>query len=203
MHRFFMGLSRTMAIVGGIVLSLLVAIVVLSILGREANSILHGAYFKTHLTGLADWALNTGVPGLWGRLKVGPVNGDYELVQAGMAFTIFAFLPLAQITGGHAVVDVFTSWMPERPHRVLLAIIEIAFAMVLVMIAIQLWHGTYSKFHRHQTTFLLQFPLWWAYAASLFGAVIAALVSVYTALARSWEALTGRVVLHEAAGAGH
>ena len=203
MHRFFLGLSRGMAIAGGFMLSILVAIVVLSILGREASSILHGDYFQSSMKGLADWLLAVRLPGLWGDISLGPVTGDYELVEAGVAFAIFAFLPLAQVSGAHAVVDIFTSWLPERPHRVLLALIEIAFAAVLVIIAVQLWDGTMSKMHRHQTTFLLQFPLWWAYAASLAGAVMAAIVAIYMALVRSAEALTGRKMVADATGAEH
>jgi len=33
-------------------------------------------------------------------IGIGPINGDYELVEAGIAFSIFAFLPLTQITAG-------------------------------------------------------------------------------------------------------
>ncbi|MCB1357160.1 MAG: TRAP transporter small permease [Maritimibacter sp.] len=201
MYRFFMSLSRLMAIVGGFVLSLLVAIVVLSILGRELNSMLHGGVFAG--SGFAAWVLGIELPGIWGPIKLGPVNGDYELVESGIAFAIFAFLPLAQITGAHATVDIFTSWMSEPVQKVLTAIIDIAFAVVLVLIALQLFHGTVDKMERHQTTFLLQFPVWWAYAVSLFGAVMAAVVSVYLALARSAELVTGRRHVPHGEGADH
>lgn len=201
MHRYFLGLSKVMAIAGGFVLSALVAIVVLSIIGRELNSMLHGGVFEG--SGLAGWLLGIELPGLWGRMKLGPVNGDYELVEAGIAFAIFAFLPLAQITGAHATVDIFTAKLPETAQRVLNAIVDIAFAVVLVIIAIQLYHGTVDKFDRHQTTFLLQFPVWWSYALSLVGAVMAAVVSVYLALARLAETATGRRIIPAGQGADH
>lgn len=203
MHRFFFGLSKLMAIIGGAVLSLLVGIVVLSILGREVNAFLHGSVAQSTFKGLADWLLALSVPGPWGPMRIGPVNGDYELVQSGIAFTIFAFLPLAQITGGHATVDVFTAFLPERPNRLLRAVTELAFAFALVLIAIQLWHGTADKIHRHQTTFLLQFPLWWAYAASLSGAIVSAIVGVYTAFARWAELITGHHIITAGEGAEH
>lgn len=201
MYRFFLSLSRLMAIAGGVVLSLLVAIVVLSILGRELNSMLHGGIFED--SGFAAWALGVELPGIWGKIKLGPVNGDYELVEAGIAFSIFAFLPLAQITGAHATVDIFTSWMSEPVQKVLTTIIDIAFAVVLVLIALQLFHGTVDKHDRHQTTFLLQFPVWWAYVVSLFGAVMAAVVSVYLAVARFAELVTGRRLVPHGEGADH
>lgn len=192
-----------MAILGGFVLSGLVAIVVLSIIGRELNATLHNDFFQTNMKGLADWLLGVQLPGIWGPIKLGPFNGDYEIVEAGIAFAIFAFLPLAQITGSHATVDVFTSWLPDRSNRILNAVIDIAFAIVLVIIAVQLWKGTLNKFDRGQTTFLLQFPIWWAYAASLVGAVMAAFVSVYLALLRIAELATGRTIAHAAEGAEH
>ncbi len=203
MHRFFLGLSRLMAIIGGFVLTALVAIVVLSILGRELNAILHNDLFQNHAKGFADWALGIQLPGIWGPIKLGPFNGDYELVEAGIAFSIFSFLPLAQITGAHASVDIFTSWLPERADRVLTTVIEIVFAIVLVIIALQLWEGAQDKFNRGQTTFLLQVPIWWGYAASLLGAVMAAVVAIYLALARIAELLLGRRIAPVGEGAEH
>jgi len=203
MHRFFLGLSTLMAIIGGFVLSLLVAIIVFSIIGRELNSALHSSFFDGGLKGFADWLLGVELPGPWGKIKLGPVNGDYEIVEAGIAFAIFSFLPLAHISGAHATVDIFTSWMPERTQQVLTVIIDIAFAVVLMIIAIQLFHGTVDKFERHQTTFLLRFPLWWAYALSLVGAVVAAVVSVYLALMRIVELATRRRLAPAGEGADH
>lgn len=201
MYRFFLSLSRLMAIVGGFVLSLLVAIVVLSILGRELNATLHGDAFEG--SAFAAWLLGIELPGLWGTIKLGPFNGDYELVEAGIAFAIFTFLPLAQITGAHATVDIFTARLPEPVQRLLTTVIDIAFAVVLVLIAVQLFKGTVDKFERQQTTFLLQFPVWWAYALSLVGAVMAAVVAVYLAIARLLETATGRVIVPAGEGAEH
>lgn len=203
MHRIFLGFSKLMAIAGGFSLSILVAIVVLSIIGREANAFLHGDFAQGAFKGLADWLLAVELPGIWGPIKLGPFNGDYELVEAGVAFAIFAFLPLAQITGAHATVDVFTSFLSDKTNRVLRMISEVAFAVVLIIIAVQLWEGTQNKLDRHQTTFLLQFPLWWAYAASLIGAVGAAIVATYVALMRLIETATGRRMMPAGEGADH
>mgnify|MGYP002713145763 CR=1 FL=1 len=131
---------------------------------------------------------------------LGAITGDYELVEAGTAFAVFAFLPHAQITGGHAVVDVFTRHLPARALRLLDMLIALIFAAVLIVIAVQLFHGTMGKYRSGQTTFLLQFPLWWAYAASLVAAWAGAMVGVYVAGARIVEAATGRAVLPDPTG---
>lgn len=194
MHRVLLRLSRLMAILGGAVLSALILVTCLSILGRLANGLLHGPAVQELAPGLANWLLSAGV---------GPIRGDFELVEAGMAFTIFAFLPYCQITGGHAVVDVFTARLPPRAARVLAWAIEVAFAAALVLIAVQLYGGMVGKRQSAQTTFLIEFPVWWAYAASLSGAALAAAVAVYMAVARTGEMLSGRAILPPDAGAGH
>jgi TRAP-type C4-dicarboxylate transport system permease small subunit len=127
--------------------------------------------------------------------RVGPVNGDFELVEAGVAFAIFSFIPLCQITSGHAAVDVFANSFPARANRILRMVTEIVFALVLVLIAWRLGAGTVSKFENGETSFLLQFPVWWAYAASLVAAVVAAIVGIYMAVIRSIEAITGQILV--------
>jgi len=194
MYRFFFGLSRLMAVVGGIVLSALIVMVCVSITGRALNGFLHADMMQAMLPGLAEWLIDLGV---------GPVNGDFELVEAGIAFAIFSFLPYCQITSGHAVVSIFTDWLPMRAQQVLRMLIEILFALVLVVIAVQLKDGMDSRIRSGQTTFLLQFPIWWAYALSLVGATIAAAVGVYMALIRTAEALTGRELIADDMGAEH
>jgi len=184
MHAIMMGLARFMAIIGGIVLTLLVFLTCLSILGRSVNGILHGAFIENIAPGFAKWALDLGI---------GPINGDYELVEAGVAFAIFAFIPLCQITSGHASVDILVNQFPHRVNRFLRMITEIVFAVVLVLIAWRLYEGMMSKMGYRETTFLLQFPIWWAYAASFSGAVVAAVVGVYMACVRTAESLTGRI----------
>lgn len=133
---------------------------------------------------------------------LGAVRGDVELTEALVAFAIFAFLPLCHITAGHAAVDVFTNWITGRPFRLLQFAIEVLFAVVLVVIAVQLWEGLQGMIRSGRTTFLLEFPIWWSYAASMTGASVAALVGVWTALARGWEVLVNDDLV-EAEGTGH
>ena len=194
MYPFFLTLSKLMAWLGGLMLTALILLVCASVVGRELNGILHGATMTALAPGLATWLLDLGI---------GPVNGDFEMVEAGIAFSIFAFLPLCQITGGHAAVDVFTNHFPDSVNRGLRLVTDVVFAAVMVLIAWQLWLGLLSKRASGQTTFLLEMPVWWAYALSLTGAVIAALVACYLAAMRIRETATGRVILPADLGAEH
>ena len=192
-HKIFYGLAWTMAIVGGATLAVLVLMLCLSILGREASDILHSDWMQSSMPGLAQSLLDAGV---------GPIFGDYEFLVAGLAFSIFCFLGWCQITAGHATVDVFTSGLSDAQRRWLQVTIEILFAGVLVLIAVQLYDGMNTLARRRSTTFLLQYPLWWNYAVALVPAVITAAIGVYVALVRVAEAVTKRTIL-SAAGADH
>jgi len=183
---FMMALARFMAVLGGIVLSLLIVLTCISIAGRILNGLFHSNFMEGFAPGFSSWMIGIGV---------GPVNGDFELVEAGVAFAIFAFLPLCQITAGHASVDVFTNFLPRGFNRFSRMVIEIVFAAVLVLIAWRLYEGMMSKKGYGETTFLLQFPIWWAYAASFAGAVLTAFIGVYMALVRMYEFFSGRVVI--------
>jgi len=186
--------SRWMAILGGLMLCVLILLVCTSIVGRQINGFLHGDFMIGFAPDFAQALIDFGI---------GPVNGDFELVEAGMAFVVFSFLPYTQITAGHAAVDVFTSGLSDRVNKVLIMLGEVLFAIVLVIIALQLYGGMMSKIRSGQITFLLEFPVWWGYALSLVGAVIAALASVYVAIARIQEVVTGQEVLPKGQGAEH
>ncbi len=194
MYTFFLKLSRLMAYLGGIMLAALIIMTCLSVIGRTLNGFMHSDWIEATVPAFGAWVLSLGV---------GPINGDFELIEAGVAFSIFAFLPLCQITGGHASVDIFTSMMGERTNRVLRLLIDIVFALILVLIAVQLFSGMQSKINSGQTTFLIQFPVWWAYAVSMVGATVAAIVSVYLAIMRIQETITGQTILPADLGADH
>ena len=184
LRRTIEALARTMAILGGLVLCALIVMTCLSVLGRFLNGVLHGPGFAG--TGFADWALGLGI---------GPVNGDFELIEAGMAFCIFAFLPITQLSGGHAAVDILTDRFGVAANRVLAVLWSWLFAAVMILIAWQLWQGTEAKMRYGETTYLIQFPIWWAYAAALVGAVATSLVAVFVALARAVELGSGADIL--------
>lgn len=175
--------ARLMALMGGLVLTGLVALTCLSVLGRGLNALGHSDLMEGVAPGLAAWLAGSGI---------GPVTGDYELVEAGIAFAVFAFLPICQLMAAHATVDVFTNLLPGRANRWLTAFWEVVLAVVVVVIGWRLYVGFTEKLANGQTSFLLQFPIWWAYGASLVAAVVAGLVGIYCAAARVLETLTGR-----------
>lgn len=187
-------LARGAALAGGLVLILLVVLTCVSILGRSGNTFAHWDALKAAAPWVSDAMLAAGI---------GPVQGDFEVLESGIAFAIFAFLPICQLYGAHATVDVFTSFLPPRVNRAIITFWEVVFGAVMVLITARLYAGMESKINTGDTTFLLQFPVWWAYAASLVAAVVASIIAIYCALARIAGLLTGRAFLPESEGAAH
>jgi hypothetical protein len=186
--------ARVMALMGGIVLTALVILTCLSVLGRGLNTLGHSDLMEGLAPGLAAWLVGTGV---------GPVTGDYELVEAGIAFAVFSFLPICQLYAAHATVDVFAGMMPRGVNRFLTAFWEVMLAVVIIVIGWRLYAGFVEKIDNGQTTFLLQFPVWWAYGASFVAALVAGLVGTYCGVARVAEAWSGRSYLPGAGRAEH
>lgn len=183
LHRLTLGYARALAALGGVVLAGLIVMVCVSILGRALNTVLYALIDMGALAGLAQRLLDLGVSA---------VRGDFELVEAGMAFCIFAFLPYCQITKGHAAVDVLTPALPKSLRRGSDLVIACAFALALVVIAMQLNEGLARKMRSGQSTILLGLPIWWAYAACLLGAVSAAATASVIALMQGFSLLTGQ-----------
>ncbi len=183
MHKLFAWLANSMALLGGLVLTALIMLTCVSVIGRGSNTLGHAEWFSGIFPELAKTWLNSGI---------GPITGDFELVEAGIAFAIFAFLPICQLRGGHASVDIFASFMPERFNRFLITLWEIVLAVIMILISQRLFAGMQDKLNYNETTFLLQFPLGWAYAVSFMAAVIAAIVAIYCAIVRIQTFLQGK-----------
>ena len=171
-HLAITRLAQGTALLGGIVLIALVCIICASIIGRELIGLAGSGALRAFLR----------------QIGVGPVTGDYELVEAGMAFAVFCFLPLTQLTGSHARVDIFTTGLGPRATAALGGFWSVVMAAVILLITWRLYAGLQDKLRYGETTFLIQFPVWWAYAACLAAAGVACIVSLYCAALH----LTGR-----------
>ena len=154
-------LAKRLAVLGGIVLVGLIAMSVVSITGRNLTFLDAG---------------------------LGPVPGDFEIIEAGCAFAVFSFLPWCQFQQGHVTVDILTRLMSARKQTVLELAGNIVMTAAAGLIAWRLALGMLDKHRYGETTFILQFPAWWGYAAAMLGAVLFSLVAAYTVW-RSYNAL--------------
>jgi TRAP-type C4-dicarboxylate transport system permease small subunit len=132
-----------MAWLGAVALVLLAAISVISIAGRALSG-----------------------------LGLGPVPGDFELVEAGTALAVFCFLPWAHMKRGHAVVDLFWRAYPPALQRALEITADALMLVVWVLLTWRMGLAMLEYRANGEVTFILQFPVWWGYAASMVPAVL-------------------------------
>ncbi len=166
---FVKQISRLTSLIGGFMLATLITLTCVSVAGRVLNSFLHLEPVQNMAPNLTTFLIAAGI---------GPITGDYELLEAGMAGVIFAFLPLCQLQAGHAFVAIFTDKMPARFQSVLMFIIEFIFAITLILVAWQLGNGLGDKYRSHETTALLELPIWYGYAVALIMAYVAGFVAI-------------------------
>lgn len=193
MHSFIHTLARGLALVGGLVLIVLILITTVSIVGRLGATLAYTEFVSGNLSFVSEALIASGV---------GPVNGDFEMVEMGIAFAIFSFLPWCQLTGGHASVDLFTSALPSRWNRFLVFFWEAVLSIVIVVIAWRLGVGMSDKMRYGETTFLLQMPVWYGFAASFAASLAAGLIAVYVAIVRLAEFWTDSDLLAQPREAG-
>jgi TRAP-type C4-dicarboxylate transport system permease small subunit len=168
------GLAWALAILGCVVLIALVAVTDASIIGRLL------------------------IP-----VGLGPIPGDFEIVEAGTAFAILSFLPLCQFRRGHASVDVFTSRLPPRALRIIGIVVDLVFAVVITLIVWRMYIGLGDKLRNGQTTFILQIPVWWTYAGGLVGGISWLMVSYYCLIESVAALVLGRDRVPAAAEEGY
>ncbi|MGB3246492.1 MAG: TRAP transporter small permease [Sulfitobacter sp.] len=126
---------------------------------------------------------------------LGEVKGNYEVLEAGVAFAIFSFLPVTQLYGAHAKVDVFTSVLGIRANRWIAAFWEVVLSLIILLIIWRLYEGMQRYLGNGETTLFLQFPVWWSYAASFAAGFVACITAIYCAILRIAEAAQNRDIL--------
>lgn len=124
-------------------------------------------------------------------LGLGPIPGDFELVEAGTAFAVLAFMPLCQFHRGHVTVDLFLSRLGRRPNAMIDVVANLLMTIASAILTWRLYDGMLDKRSYSETSFILQFPIWWGYAACLIGAAVFTLVCAYTVLRSLGEVRNG------------
>ena len=148
-------LARWTALLGGFVLVALTLMVVASVAGRA-------------LIGIG----------------LGPVPGDFELVETGIGIAIFFFMPWCYLMSGHATVDLLYMHTPHWAQKAVDSVSDLLMLAVWLVLTWMLWEGMLEKKEYMETTFILQMPVWWSYALCVVGAVIGCLAYVAKTLTR-------------------
>lgn len=148
--RWIEALARFIAMIGGLVLTAVAILTGISIIGRAA-------------------------------LPIGgsPITGDFELVEAGVAFVVCTFMPWAQLKRSHASVTILTDQFPLRVNLVIDLVSDALLTLAAFVITWRLYFGLLDKKAYAETTFILQYPLWWGYAACMVGLSVWVVVGLW------------------------
>jgi TRAP-type C4-dicarboxylate transport system permease small subunit len=174
--RFVFALARYTALAGGAVLIAFMLITVINIAGR-------GLLPLNQLIGARIFA---------------PIPGDYEIAEAGLAFAAFSFLGWCSLTRGHAIVSLVTDKLPIRANAVIELVMESLTLIAASFIAWRHLAGMLDKFSNGETSFILRFPMWWAYAAGMIGAIVWVIVLLYCVARSAQNVLSANPEMPEA-----
>ena len=179
--RFMVSVSRKLAYLGGAFLIAIAVMTVISTIGRA-------------FVGL--------------QIGLGPIPGDFELVEAGTAVAVFSFMSWCHLNQGHVTVDILSDKMPDKVNKMLILIGNLLVLAVAFVVAWRLWMGFgeqvtwfsqpvrdilgfgYKPF-TNNSTYILGMPFWYSYFLSFLGAAFFTLVSVFTVW-RATNDLLGR-----------
>ena len=160
-------LAGAVAILGGLLALATALLVVFSVMGRW-------------LSGM-PWAQK--LAGSFG-LTLGPINGDFEMVQMATAVAVFCFLPYTQARRGNIFVDTFTGKLGARSNALIDAFWDLVYAGTMGILTWCLVIGTLEHYRSGQTTMLLQLIVWPAIAVSTALLLLLTCVALSTALTR-------------------
>ncbi len=132
-------------------------------------------------------------------IGLGPIPGDYELVEMGAAVAVFGFLPWCQLNRGNVTVDIFVDRMPRVVRNFLTLIGDLALLTVSAVILWRLWLGLGEKIQYQETTFILDVPVWYGFALGTIGAALFPVICAYSVWG-SLLALIGMRPADQAAG---
>lgn len=147
MNNKIYALSRAMALFGAAVLVAIAIMSVVSIVGRAFS-----------FAGL------------------GPIPGDFELVEAGTALVVFCFMPWCHLKMGHASVDMLWNAYPPAMKKVLTVLSDALMLLIWIVLIWRMGVSTLEYRDNGETTFILHMPVWFGYAASMVPAVFGCLV---------------------------
>lgn len=163
--RLVTALATAMAIAGGVALALITGITVVSVIGRAL------------------------IP-----LGLSPIPGDVELIQAGVLFAVFSFMPWCQLERGHAVVAIVTDRFRVRVGALLEFVWDVFMLIAAVFIAWRFGAGLLDKYGNGESTFILRVPLWIVYSGGMIGALVFVMVAAYCAARSAANAVSANPV---------
>jgi len=119
-----------------------------------------------------------------------PIQGDFELLQVGLAVAIGGFLPWCHLKGGNMFVDFVTARASTRTQRYLDAFAGLLVAIMMALVAWRAGVGALAAQASGEVTMIRGFPLWVSYLLMTPGLALTALVALDLSW-RRWKEASG------------
>ena len=118
-----------------------------------------------------------------------PIQGDFELLQVGLAVSVGTFLPWCHLKGGNVIVDFVTARAARKTRRRLDAIAGILVAIMMALVAWRAGAGALVAKASGEVTMIRGFPLWISYLLMTPGLALTSLVALDVSW-RHWKEAT-------------
>ena len=116
-----------------------------------------------------------------------PIQGDFELLQVGLAIAVGGFLPWCHLKGGNINIDFVTARASIRAQRRLDAFAGVLVAVMMALVAWRAGAGALAAKASGEVTMIRGFPLWISYMLMTPGLALTSLVALEMAW-RRWKA---------------
>jgi len=128
------------------------------------------------------------VASILGRSFAGAsIQGDYELVEMGLAISVFLFLPECHQQKGHIVVDFFTVNASKTTLDLLKAISDLLFAVLAALLIWRMGIAALEAYDYQEASMILELPLWAAYVPAIIAMCLLCLCCLFTSVVGGWR----------------
>jgi len=110
-----------------------------------------------------------------------PLQGDYELVQAGVAIFVAMCLPYCQFQRANIIVDFFTTRAAPATQARLDAIGALLIGLIMLLVGWRTVVGLIDIRASGETGTILGLPTWYTYAGIVPGLFLTAVTAFYAA----------------------
>lgn len=117
-----------------------------------------------------------------------PIQGDFELLQVGLAIAVGGFLPWCHLKGGNIFIDFVTARASTRTQRYLDAFAGVLVGIMMALVAWRAGAGALAAKASGEVTMIRGFPLWISYLLMTPGLALTSLVAFEIAWRRCKEA---------------
>lgn len=115
-----------------------------------------------------------------------PIQGDFELLQVGLAVVVGSFLPWCHSQGNNMFIDFVTTRLSRRNQNKLDAISGLLVSIMLALIAWRTGAGAFASYVSGEVTMIRGFPIWVSYLLMVPGLCLTSLLALDISI-RRWR----------------